>query len=212
MKDAIYSVIDESVRLNREQELVWAVWFIKVFDVQVSQKIMIQVLKCSNDLAVMIMLDIVSSRGRQKSSGILEQRKRIREEIDAADVDDSEKNNTVMWTSHWLLAYEANRQKWLNFPDNPMEYARKNSFFKGLLEKGIKFYNPDFSYPEPAGRTKNHEYAKRSELFSEIRNLKKIIAMRIGQPNQQEQENLTREEAMLYERFISDLETDEQIY
>lgn len=212
LKDAIYSVIDESVRLNREQELVWAVWFIKVFDVQVSQKIMIQVLKCSNDLAVMIMLDIVSSRGRQKSSGILEQRKRIREEIDAADVDDSEKNNTVMWTSHWLLAYEANRQKWLNFPDNPMEYARKNSFFKGLLEKGIKFYNPDFSYPEPAGRTKNHEYAKRSELFSEIRNLKKIIAMRIGQPNQQEQENLTREEAMLYERFISDLETDEQIY
>ena len=212
LKSAICSIIDESVRLNREQELVWAIWFIKVFDVQVSQKIIVQVLKCSNDLAVMIMLDIVFSRDKKNSNGILEQRKRIRAEIDAADVDDSGKNNTVMWTSHWLLAYEANRQKWLNFPDNPMEYARKNSLFKGLLEKGIKFYDPDFSYPEPAKRTKNYEYATRSELYSAIRKLKKIIAMRIGQSNQEKKITLTKEETMLYEQFINDLEIKEKIY
>lgn len=212
LKKAIYSVMDESLRLNREQELVWAVWFAKVFDIQMSTEKIARVLKSSNDLAIIVTLDIIFTNGLKDSRVILEQRKRIREELDAANVDDSGKSNILMWTSRWLLAYEANRQKWLNFPDNPLEYARKNSFFKGLLEKDIKFYDPNFVYPKPTERTKNYEYATRSELYAAIQKLKELIAKRIGQTDQQKRLTLTEEENMLYEQFINDLEANEQIY
>ena len=42
LKKAIYSIIDESLMLNREQELIWAVWYLKVFDVAPSIKYIIR--------------------------------------------------------------------------------------------------------------------------------------------------------------------------
>lgn len=209
LKDTIYSIIDESLRLHRDQELVWAVWFIKVFNIHISQEMMIRVLKSSNDLAIIIMLDIITVRQAARKSGILEQRQRIRDELNESDVDDSGNANTLMWTSHWLLAYEANRLKWLNLPDDPLEYARKNPFFKALLNKNIKFYDQNFSYPEPVKYTKNYEYATRSELHTAIQQLKKLISMRTDQADPP---RLTEEVDTLYERLINDLEADQSIY
>ena len=212
-KAAIYSIIDEALLLNREQELIWAVWFIKVFNIQVSQAYMIRILQSSNDLAVIMMLDIICSSDAKKNAKILQQRRSLRDELIAEDIDDKGESNTLMWTSHWLLAYEATRMKWLNLPNEaPFEYARKNAFFQELLQKGVKFYDPQFTYAEPSPYTKNYEYATRTELYTSLAKLKKLIAKRLKRDGAEAQAELTEEENALYEEFIDSFEENEFIY
>lgn len=212
-KAAIYSVIDEALLLNREQELIWAVWFIKVFNIQISQDYMIRVLQSSNELAIIIMLDIICSSDAKNKPKILQQCRSLRDELIAEDIDDKGKSNTLMWTSHWLLAYEATRMKWLNLPnEDPFEFARKNTFFRELLLKSVKFYNPQFIYAEPSPYTKNYEYATRTELYASLSKLKKLIAERLKREGVDAQAELTEEEEALYEEFVDILEENEFVY
>lgn len=212
-KAAIYSVIDEALLLNREQELIWAVWFIKVFNIQISQDYMIRVLQSSNELAIIIMLDIICSSDAKSKPKIMQQRRSLRDELIAEDIDDKGESNTLMWTSHWLLAYEATRMKWLNLPnEDPFEFARKNTFFRELLLKSVKFYNPQFIYAKPSPYTKNYEYATRTELYASLSKLKKLIAERLKREGVDAQAELTEEEEALYEEFVDILEENEFVY
>ena len=212
-KAAIYSVIDEALLLNREQELIWAVWFIKVFNIQISQDYMIRVLQSSNELAIIIILDIICSSDAKNKPKIMQQRRSLRDELIAEDIDDKGESNTLMWTSHWLLAYEATRMKWLNLPnEDPFEFARKNTFFRELLLKSVKFYNPQFIYAEPSPYTKNYEYATRTELYASLSKLKKLIAERLKREGVDAQAELTEEEEALYEEFVDILEENEFVY
>ena len=212
-KAAIYSVIDEALLLNREQELIWATWFIKVFNIQISQDYMIRVLQSSNELAIIIMLDIICSSDAKNKPKIMQQRRSLRDELIAEDIDDKGESNTLMWTSHWLLAYEATRMKWLNLPnEDPFEFARKNTFFRELLLKSVKFYNPQFIYAEPSPYTKNYEYATRTELYASLNKLKKLIAERLKREGVDAQAELTEEEEALYEEFVDILEENEFVY
>lgn len=212
-KAAIYSVIDEALLLNREQELIWAVWFIKVFNIQISQDYMIRVLQSSNELAIIIILDIICSSDAKNKPKIMQQRRGLRDELIAEDIDDKGESNTLMWTSHWLLAYEATRMKWLNLPnEDPFEFARKNTFFRELLLKSVKFYNPQFIYAEPSPYTKNYEYATRTELYASLSKLKKLIAERLKREGVDAQAELTEEEEALYEEFVDILEENEFVY
>lgn len=212
-KAAIYTVIDEALLLNREQELIWAVWFIKVFNIQISQDYMIRVLQSSNELAIIIMLDIICSSDAKNKPKIMQQRRSLRDELIAEDIDDKGDSNTLMWTSHWLLAYEATRMKWLNLPnEDPFEFARKNTFFRELLLKDVKFYNPRFTYAEPSPYTKNYEYATRTELYASLNKLKKLIAERLKREGVGAQTELTKEEEALYEEFVDILEENEFVY
>lgn len=212
-KAAIYSVIDEALLLNREQELIWAVWFIKVFNIQISQDYMIRVLQSSNELAIIIMLDIICSSDAKNKPKIMQQRRSLRDELIAEDIDDKGESNTLMWTSHWLLAYEATRMKWLNLPnEDPFEFARKNTFFRELLLKSVKFYNPQFIYAKPSPYTKNYEYATRTELYASLSKLKKLIAERLKREGVDAQAELTEEEEALYEEFVDILEENEFVY
>ena len=213
LKAAIYSVIDEALLLNREQELIWAVWFAKVFNIPISQDYMVRVLQSSNELAIIIMLDIVFSSDAKNKPRIIQQRRSLRDELIAEDIDDKGETNTLMWTSHWLLAYEATRMKWLNLPsEDPFEFARKNTFFQELLLKHVKFYNPQFTYTEPSPYTKNYEYATRTELYASLNKLKKLIAKRLKREGADAQADFTEEEETLYEKFVDILEENEFVY
>ena len=175
LKKAIYCIIDESILLNREQELIWAVWFLKVFDIKASKEYILKILESNNELAIIIMLSIIDKEGRKKESRIKDQLKKIRENLEKDDIDDKGNANALMWSSHWLLSYEANRNKWLNFPDDPFEYARKNSFFKSLLELDIKFFDVNFEYELPDESLSNLEFVTRSELYGTINKMRREI-------------------------------------
>lgn len=212
-KTAIYSVIDEALLLNREQELIWAVWFLKVFNIQISQDYMIDVLRSSNELAIVIMLDIICTSGAKNKPKILQQCRILRDELITEDEDDKGEANTLMWTSHWLLAYEATRMRWLNLPsEDPFEFAKKNAFFNELIVKGVKFYDSQFTYEEPLPYTKNYEYATRTELYKSLNKLKKLIAERLKREGAGAQAELTEEEEVLYEEFIDIWEENEFVY
>lgn len=212
LKNAIYSVIRESLLLNREQELAWAVWFIKVFDINVSQSYIIDVLKSSSDIAIIIMLDIIYKKGMESNLKIKQQLIKLHDDLAADDIDDKNQSNTLLWTSHWLLAYEADRNKWLNVGGKTFQYARKNQFFKTLITKKVKFYDTDFSYPEPEERTKNYEYATRTELYETFKKLKKMIHERLKKDGEQEKLTMSPEEAELYEELVDVWEQEETVY
>ena len=174
---------------------------------------MIRILQSSNDLAVIMMLDIICSSDAKKNAKILQQRRSLRDELIAEDTDDRGESNTLMWTSHWLLAYEATRMKWLNLPgEKPFDYAKKNAFFQELLQKGVKFYDPQFTYAEPSPYTRNYEYATRTELYASLAKLKKLIAKRLKREGAASQTELTEEENALYEEFVNVFEESEFVY
>lgn len=212
LKRAVYAVIDQSVLLNREQELIWAVWFIKVFNISVSQAYIIKVLKSGNELAIIIMLDIVHSIGQENIASVLQQRKRLHEHLKAEDTDEAGSPNSLMWTSHWLLAYEATKNQWLKLPNTPFECAKKNQFFKELLKENVKFYNPDFSYNRPPNNARNLEFATRSELYNALRKMKRSILSRLDKSSLNTSLSLMAEEDEHFNKFIEALQADETIY
>ena len=212
LKSAIYSVIDESILLNREQELIWAVWFIKVFNISVSQSYITKVLKTTNELAIILMLDIVHTLHLENTSAILQQRKNLHILLQNEDVDEKGKPNSLMWTSHWLLAYEATKNQWLKIPNTPFEYAKKNQFFNELLTCNVKFYDPGFSYDNPSNSTHSPEYATRSELYNALRKMKKSILDQLKNTSSETPEAFTPEGEDLFSKFIASLQLDETIY
>lgn len=212
LKRAIYSVIDESILLNREQELIWAVWFVKVFDISISQAYITKVLKTTNELAIIIMLDIVHSSGQENVAAILQQRKNLHNYLKSEDTNEKGSPNSLMWTSHWLLAYESTKNQWLKLPGIPFEYAKKNSFFNELLNRNVKFYNPGFSYSNPPNKFHNPEFATRSELYNALRKMKKSILEQLEGAGLETPSSLTPEEEDLFSKFIEALQADETIY
>ena len=212
LKRAIYSVIDESILLNIEQELIWAVWFVKVFDISISQACITKVLKTTNELAIIIMLDIVHSSGQENVAAILQQRKNLHNYLKSEDTNEKGSPNSLMWTSRWLLAYESTKNQWLKLPGIPFEYAKKNRFFNELLNRNVKFYNPGFSYSNPSNKFHNPEFATRSELYNALRKMKKSILEQLEGAGLETPSSLTPEEEDLFSKFIEALQADETIY
>ena len=196
LKNAIYSVIEESILLNREQELIWAVWFAKVFEISLRQDVICNVLKSKTDVAIIIMLDYVHTQGLHESPAIKASLSELYDELEREDTDAEEKTNQLMWTSHWLLVYEADRNGWLNVPGKTFDFAQKNAFFKKLMDKNVMFYNPNYQYEEPPKQTRNYEYATRSEMYAALDELKKMIAKRIQQAGTDEPYEMTHEETV----------------
>lgn len=212
LKRAIYSVIDESILLNREQELIWAIWFVKVFNISISQSYITKVLKTTNELAIIVMLDIVHASGQENAAAILQQRRNLHNLLQSEDVDDKGTPNTLMWTAHWLLAYEATKNQWLKLPGTPFEFAKKNQFFNELLTRNVKFYDPSFSYGIPAGSMRSPEYATRSELYNALQRMKKSILLHFEDSTPKQTELLTPEVEEIFSKFVEALQSDETIY
>ena len=178
-KKAIYTIIDDSILLSKDQELIWAIWCAKVFNINLSQKYIAKVLDSSNQLAIILILDIVYKNKKEKANQIQPRIQRIRTSMDEADLNGERKGN-LLWSQYWLLAYEATRNKWLKVPGKPFEYAKKNQFFKVLINKNIKFYDEDFTYSIKNIENKNKtKYVTSHELDRKIDSLKNEIMQRM---------------------------------
>ena len=216
IKNAVYSIIDESILLNREQELLWALWFVKVFDIKISKNYIYKVFEASSDLSTILLLSIIDEKEKKADKRINAYIENIRAVLDNDDIDDKGRPNSIMWGSHWLLAYESNRNKWLNLPNNPAEYAKKNSFFNTLLKKNIKFFDRDYTYSLSEDTSTNFEYATKSELKDSINKLKHLIRRAnkrvlekmklVNDQNEDENENA------IYDRIIELVEGESTYY
>lgn len=210
-KNAIYSVIDESILLNREQELVWAVWYSKIFNITLSQDCILKVLDANNDMSTIIVLDLVHKYGKENNSKIKQKRKQIHDELSICDIDDGGNPNMLLWTSKWLLAYEATRNKWLDIDTDLFDYASRNQFFSQLLTKNIAFYDPDYQYIAKPSSHNGFEYATKTELKNAFKKLKRAILLLAGE-NHEEYIDFDDETDVLFTNFVRALEQEEAGY
>lgn len=67
-------------------------------------------------------------------------------------------------------------------------------------------------YDAPAKKTRNYEYATRSELYSAINKLKKMIDRRLKEAGDQGCLAMTPEETELCEEFVRAWEQEETVY
>lgn len=211
LKKAIYTVIDESILLNRNLELVWAVWFVKIFEIKISQPYIVKVLESKNDVAVIIMLDIISQNGMSHKNMIKRQMIELRDFLEEKNSEDG-KTNLVMWSEHWLLAYEADLNKWLKIDGKPFELARKTPFFTHLISKKIKFYDPAFTYGESTTTTRSYEYATRRELYATINKLKLSLNEHFKELGDGKTLEWNETEKTLYEKILDIWSENEMIY
>lgn len=210
LKNAVYSVIDQSLLLGHAQELIWAVWYIRTFELKISQPYIIRVLKSENDLAIIIMLDIIEHIGAKNKRDVEKQCHEIRAMLEETDSPYPGKSGELMWSEHWLLSYEADRMKWLNFSGDLFGYARKNQFFKTLLINHVRFYNESFSYDAPNAPVRGrYDLVTRADLNRALLQLKKTILSRLKNSHGEEDTNLTPEENHMYEEFTQMLDDSE---
>ena len=211
IKEAMCGVIKESIALRKDQELVWAVWAIKVFDIKVAQEHYTKILDSENDLAKIIVLDLIQKQGLMNKPKIKQARKKLKEKLESCDVDAEGQNNLLMWTSHWLLAYEADYNKWLTIDGDSFTCARKNQFFKALMDNKIKFYDSEFTYEKSNEYSRNYQYVTRTDLHSVVNQLKNDIIRWLG--DKKTEEDMTNiEEDEFYDRLAEIWEKETMIY
>lgn len=193
LKKSIYTIIDINLKLNNDEEPIWAIWLIKVFNISISLEYIETVMDSENWLAIIILLDAISNRKNQKGVQklISKLRGKLKEEYFADN--QPEKN---MYSEVWLLAYEADRNRWLNTggkQEDQFIEARKNSFFKELKKNSISFYDGTYKYDVIKSENhKNNIYVTYRELIEILEKFKETIF----------DEEMTQEE---YEAYIEEV-------
>lgn len=204
--------IATALMLNREQELIWAVWYLKVFEISPSIKYIVKVLRCSTDLAIIIMLDIVHKHQRSEHPDIQKAYKTICKKI-SDSVNDDTPDASPLWTSHWLLVYEAERNNWLQLSEGPSPYIQMAPFFKKIHSLHVFFYDPDFAYNVSEGYSGGLKFVTQRELSRIITKLQKMLSDRMKSANQMGGDNkLTDTESKLFEEYVHTFEEAERIY
>ena len=170
LKSTIYSLIDDCIRLNLQEELVWVVFAIKEFHVKISSHYQCKILESKNDLAIIIILDILESnqlkRTKQTTNELNGLKKYLTTLNDEKKVNNIENNegdelvndnnqkkekknnisNRALWQKHWLLIYECVSYNWLNLKDkiNCLITKENERFFFELNERNLHFYDSEY--------------------------------------------------------------------
>lgn len=173
LKKAIYTILDTHIALKNDEEVIWAVWLSKVFNIQLSRMYIKRILDTENWLAIIIILDGLSLK--KADTAINKLLNNFRKRIIAEYFSDHDSTNGML-TDIWLLAYEADKNKWLNTSGtDTFIYARKHPFFKELRNLDIDFYNSNYNYDiigKP--KSKSNIYVTRKELINLLKEYKKL--------------------------------------
>lgn len=170
LKLAINSVINNSLDLNYDQELIWAIWFAKIFNINLNIDTICKILSYSCDIASIILLDMIYSNSKENSPQIKRSLSHLLEVLIPSDLEDQD----IMWTSHWLLIYESGRNNWI---DTKLKNAiQKNDFFKALLDKNICFYDKNYKYDFKEEENKHSNgFVTKKELSLKLSEIKRLI-------------------------------------
>ena len=180
LKKVIYSNLEKCKLLNLQQEQIWIVWAIRLFEVKVKQEYVIEILKSNNDLAILIILDCISAGIIDRTQSISKQLDMLRNELNALDISDKGESGQLMWTSRWLLAYECQLHKWLDSQTDKFEAVNNDRFYKSLLKEGIDFYDSSYVTTEvqlaQATRKKTQSLIEYMKQFAKCNEDKKEIS------------------------------------
>lgn len=168
IKSAIYTILEKNIELNNHEEVMWAVWASKIFDIKINSLNLINIIESRNCIAIILILDIISDSKYIKSKGLIAA---INKMLDFLD-----KEPNLLWSQYWILAYEIDFNEWAKDYGRKFEWARNDTFFKNLVNNKINFYDKAFSYKIENNKNINNEYLTKKEFYIHINKLKKMIS------------------------------------
>lgn len=174
LKNTLYDIIENSFILSNHQEMIWAVWCIKIFNLKISIECIRKIIESQNDLAIIILLDIVQNSTNRKSKEFIILLSILKKELDLEDLNDDGTNGNLLWSHRWLLAYEAESYGWFN--GSKFEFIKNNSFFRELDKKKINFYDPKYNHVDKKPRAT--KFISKEEFKAGFEELKELIAKR----------------------------------
>ena len=174
LKKSIYRIVETNLLLKNDEEVIWAVWICKQLNIKISQMYIKKILESDNWLAIIVILDIISGRKNENSIKDIINKFRVRLYIEYFK-DDENKNE--MFSSIWLLAYEADKNKWLNTSSSANFCVIKNyEFFNKLKTLGIDFYDSDYSYEKISNKSKS-KIKSDEEIYITKKELSNMLKM-----------------------------------
>ena len=180
LKYAIYSILNRCIPLNLHQEAIWAVWIAKVFNVIIKKEYIIKIIDSENQLAIIILLDMIHSGKCNLSQEVMSAIINMRENLKKYDIDENEedvnkKQGHLLWTQNWLLAYEAELHKWFDIDGEKFKYAINDSFYKSLIKNKIGFYDVNFTYNKVSTVNKSIQYITKNDFLLYIEKMNKLL-------------------------------------
>lgn len=180
LKSTIYSLIDNCTRLNLQEELVWVAFAIKEFSVKISSPYQCKILKSKNDLAIIIILDLLERNQLKRTNQTTNELNNLKEylltlnnEKEVNDIENHEgdelgndnnqkkekknnKSNRALWREHWLLIYECVSYNWLNLKDEIDCFITKDNerFFLELNKRNLHFYDREYKLSSEIAKKK----------------------------------------------------------
>lgn len=126
----ISKVLNKTIEYNADfeniYEVCWALLGIKLFDLKLDDEVGKRLTKIENPLIALMYLDL-------KDNGLIEGSHNLKIWTDLIMKDG-------LYSSNWILAYEAPNKGWLGSKDN----IKKDSFYKYLSKNNISFYDENF--------------------------------------------------------------------
>lgn len=129
LADTAAAIFKAHIPYAQDNEVAWALWMCKKYDIEIEKSIVCQILKMGSSVCTILLLDILHT----KQTGLLAEPE-VMESI--SDIGASLTENSL-YTEDWLLMYEASEHGWI---DNSAAITG-DFFFKMLHDEGVKFYD-----------------------------------------------------------------------
>ncbi|HYH79092.1 MAG TPA: hypothetical protein VEX86_04825 [Longimicrobium sp.] len=135
LSECLEVIITTGAPLGHSAEVAWALWLAIIFDAKLGSKAAVAVSSMIDSFAALTAL-------HAESLGIF-----------TVPLNRSHwavtQNSNELWRQNWLLAYEANVQKWLPTAGRS-DHVKADPAFKELKTRGVRFYDSQV-VPAPVG-------------------------------------------------------------
>ncbi|QRQ99491.1 RNA-directed DNA polymerase [Dyadobacter sandarakinus] len=125
-RSLINIIIKEHSQVNHNFEVSWALWLAKSFNLEIEESCANLVINTKDCIANLILLDLLNTTSLVQGNANINQL-----EIELKD--------DVLFSSNWLLAYEAVKKGWLVPADSNL--LNSNLFFKIIQDLDVEFYD-----------------------------------------------------------------------
>lgn len=121
-----------NVEKSFDYETIWALWFIKVFDLKVNEYNCPKLISINDSFSRLLVLDLMKN-------------KQLELEVDFSDWVKNIDSNDLLNNS-WLFVYEIGIQKFLLKEFEYINSVEGNDFYKKLLDNNVSFFNSEYQY------------------------------------------------------------------
>ncbi|MFD2144500.1 hypothetical protein [Mucilaginibacter antarcticus] len=126
LKALVNCIINDHSPINHNFEISWALWLAKTFKIEVEELCANKIIETKDSISNLILLDLINNTSLVLGTPQIAKL-------------DTELKEDILFSEHWLLAYEGVKKGWLT-PANP-NLLNENLFFNILKDLDVEFYD-----------------------------------------------------------------------